>query len=62
VLGAVGSLAASQLVATMLFNVEPHDPVSYAATAGILLTIAALACSIPARRAMKVDPVTALSE
>lgn len=61
-LGALGSLAASQLVATMLFNVEPHDPVSYAATAGILLTIAALACYIPARRAMKVDPVTALSD
>ncbi len=62
VLGAIASLAASQLVATMLFNVEPHDPVSYAATAAILLGIAALACYLPARRAMKVDPVTALTE
>ncbi len=62
VIGIGGALAASQLVESLLFNVEPSDPVSYAATAALLLVIAALACYIPARRAMKVDPMTALAE
>jgi hypothetical protein len=34
----------------MLFNVTPFDPLSYAVTAGVLLTIAAIACYVPARR------------
>ena len=41
-------------------EVEPTDPVSYAATAGLLLIIAAVACYVPARRAMRVDPVEGL--
>jgi putative ABC transport system permease protein len=60
VVGVTGALALSGLVSTLLFQVTPSDPVSYAATAGLLLLVAALACYIPARRAMRVDPLVAL--
>lgn len=62
VAGTIGAFAASSLVEAMLFEVEPTDPVSYAATAGLLLVIAAIACYIPARRAMRVDPMVALQD
>ena len=61
-LGVGGALALSQLVKAMLFEVEPSDPASYAATAGLLLMVAALACYIPARRAMRVDPMVTLQQ
>ena len=46
----------------MLFDVTPFDPLSYAVTASVLLAIAALACYVPARRAMNVDPLVAIRE
>jgi len=61
--GAVGlgvSLAAAQLLRSMLFNVGPHDPVTYAAVLGLLGVVALAATLIPARAAMKVEPVVAL--
>jgi putative ABC transport system permease protein len=61
-LGIAASLAAARLVASMLFQVTPFDPASYTATAGLLLAVAALACYIPARRAMRVDPMIALRQ
>lgn len=62
VVGTIGAFAASSLVETMLFEVEPTDPLSYAATAGLLLVIAGVACYIPARRAMRVDPMVTLQD
>lgn len=62
VLGVAGAFGASQWVESMLFEVEPSDPFSYAATATLLLVIAAIACYIPARRAMRVDPMVTLQE
>jgi putative ABC transport system permease protein len=62
VAGIAGALALSRLLRTMLFGVTVVDPASYAVTALMLLTVAALACYIPARRAMRLDPLTALRQ
>jgi putative ABC transport system permease protein len=59
-LGIVGALAATRLLEGLLYSVSPTDPVVYSALAAVLLTIAALACYIPARKAMKIDPLVAL--
>jgi ABC-type antimicrobial peptide transport system permease subunit len=47
-------------VAPDLYEVRPHDPVTLALVAIILLGAAAVACAIPARRASRIDPVIAL--
>jgi putative ABC transport system permease protein len=58
--GIFATLGISRLVASLLVGVAGTDPLTYAAVS-ILLTIVALtACYIPARRAMRVDPMTAL--
>jgi putative ABC transport system permease protein len=54
------ALAASHLVGHMLFNVSPNDPVTLAGVALSLAAVATLAGYIPARRAMRVDPMVAL--
>jgi putative ABC transport system permease protein len=61
-IGLAGALALSRLIEAMLFDVRPFDPPSYAATAVLLLAIAALACYLPARRAMNVDPIIAIRQ
>jgi putative ABC transport system permease protein len=64
-LGIACALGLARLVvsmATMLYEVTPFDPASYSATALVLLAVAALACYVPARRAMRVDPIVALRQ
>jgi putative ABC transport system permease protein len=60
--GLAAALAMAQLITSMLFHVTPFDPASYAVTAGVLLAIAAIACYLPARRAMNVDPLVAIRQ
>jgi putative ABC transport system permease protein len=60
VTGLGAAIAATSLVRSLLFNTSATDPVVYATLSLLLLGIAALACYVPARRAMHVDPMTAL--
>jgi putative ABC transport system permease protein len=59
-LGLAGSLALSQLIASQLWGVEPTDPATFAAVSLLLIAVAVMACFVPARRAIRVDPTEAL--
>jgi putative ABC transport system permease protein len=58
--GLVSALILSHLMAGMLYGVRPADPVTFAGVAALLIGVAVLACYIPARRAIRVDPLVAL--
>jgi ABC-type antimicrobial peptide transport system permease subunit len=59
-LGLGGAVLATRTIATFLFQTTPTDPATFAAVAMSLATTACVAAWIPARRAARVDPVTAL--
>ena len=59
-IGTVLALVVARLITTFLFGVKPSDPITYILVAVGLAAIALLACYIPARRALKVDPLVAL--
>jgi putative ABC transport system permease protein len=58
--GLAGSLAVSRLMAGLVYGVSPTDPLTFVAVAAALTAVALGACYVPARRAILVDPVTAL--
>jgi putative ABC transport system permease protein len=60
VIGVMGALGATQLAASLLYGVAPRDPLTFVSVVGLLVLIAFGASWLPARRATRVDPITAL--
>jgi len=59
-IGMVVSLALTRVMATLLFGVGARDPMTFVGVGALLALVSGVACYIPARRAMRVDPVVAL--
>jgi len=59
-LGLAGALAATRLLSSELYGVSAFDPVTYVAVPGMMAIVTFVACYVPARRAMRVDPLIAL--
>jgi predicted permease len=59
-LGLAGAFGTTRFLRTLLFGVAPTDPLTYLVISGLLIGVALFACWIPARRAIRVDPMTAL--
>jgi len=59
-IGIAASLGLTRLMTNLLFSVSAADPVTFGAVALVLILVALLACYIPARRALRVDPIIAL--
>jgi putative ABC transport system permease protein len=62
ILGLLGAAAAQKLTSGLLFGVSPVDPITFAASAVFLLTVAAVASAIPGARVMRIDPATTLRQ
>jgi len=60
--GLVGAYVLSRVLATLLFEIQPRDSLTFTAVGGLLLLVALTACLAPARRASRVDPIVALRE
>lgn len=59
-LGVLGALALTRLVRSLLYGVAPADPATFVTAPAVLVALALLACTLPARRALRVDPTAAM--
>jgi putative ABC transport system permease protein len=58
--GVAVAVAGARAIAAFLYGLSSHDPVTLASAAGVLVLVAIIASLIPATRAVRIDPVTAL--
>jgi putative ABC transport system permease protein len=61
-IGAPAAFMLARFMSSLLFGIAPSDPLTFAAVSGLMLLVAISACYIPARRAMRVDPIAALRD
>ncbi|HEX5216053.1 MAG TPA: FtsX-like permease family protein, partial [Vicinamibacterales bacterium] len=59
-IGVLAGLYAARFIATELFNVDPRDPLAFGLAPIVLLIAAVVACVVPVKRALRVDPAVAL--
>ena len=62
VLGLAGALALNRVMASLLFGVQPTDPATFLVVSATIVTVAVIACFLPARRASRVDPMVVLRD
>jgi ABC-type antimicrobial peptide transport system permease subunit len=60
IFGLAGSLAVTRLIASQLWGVDPFDPATFLGVLLVLVFVTVLACLIPGKRAIQVDPTIAL--
>jgi len=59
-LGVAGAIGTSSILASLLFEIQPRDLLTYTVVAGVLMLVGLLASCLPALRATKVDPIVAI--
>ena len=60
VLGSLGAFISDRIIRGLLFGVSPGDPITFTAVPVLLAAVTLLACYVPARRASRIDPMSAL--
>jgi ABC-type antimicrobial peptide transport system permease subunit len=59
-IGAIAALLLTRLMGNLLYKVSPRDPIAFGLALVVMITVAFIACFLPARRATRIDPVRAL--
>jgi putative ABC transport system permease protein len=60
VIGLAAAFGLTRLIATMLFDISAHDPITLIGVVALLILVALVACYLPAQRATRVDPMITL--